>query len=73
MISAFLHCGLRRRPSAPASGAAGHDPEFSRPDSHLPSYNSCGAGFVESGACALDFGEEFDALGLPFVGRMARG
>ena len=30
--------------------------------------NSCGPGFVEGGAGALDFGEDFGALGLPLVG-----
>src|SRR2546430_12932799 len=38
------------------------------PDSQLPSNNSCGLGFVEGDASALDFGEDFGALGLPLVG-----
>jgi hypothetical protein len=33
----------------------------------LPTYNSCGLGFVEGGVGALDFGEDFGAFGLPLV------
>ena len=34
----------------------------------MPSCNSFGPGFVEGGAGARDFGEDFGALGLPLVG-----
>src|SRR5208337_480816 len=38
------------------------------PDSQLPSNNSCGLGFFEGDAGAVNFGEDFGAGGLPLVG-----